>query len=151
MRPSVRKQLVILIQCSWCLTIIVECGRVGPSEAEKQSAFEQLLGKSSRLRMLSTQQNFEPLTTTSLPPTTTTTPAMPIMLSDEEAKRHDRRHAIPQKKHNNKKDHSKRQHHAGYFQLVFEISIFKTFSPNLVYKTVCFDVTTEFLFDVSTS
>lgn len=104
---------VILVQCLWCLAL-VECARVVPTEAEKQSAFEQLLGKTGRLRMQSSYQSFDPLTTTTttLPPARPST--TPIMLSDEEAKRHDRRHAVlPQKKHNHKKNHSKRLHHAG--------------------------------------
>ena len=100
------KQL-ICIQCLWCLTlIVVDCARVGPTESEKQSAFEQLLsGKTGRLRMLSAT------TTTGLPPLSL--PTTPVkVLTDEEAKRHDRRHAVlPPKKHNHKKNHSKRQHH----------------------------------------
>nr|CAH0111729.1 unnamed protein product [Daphnia galeata] len=122
MRPSAKKQLlvILMVQCSWFLTRI-ESGRVGHAamtEEEKQSAFEQLLGKTSRLRMAaggSSQQTlFE--ATTLQPPTiaaATMSTAMPIMLSDEEAKRHDRRHAVHQPKKHNKKDHSKRQHHAG--------------------------------------
>ena len=100
------KQL-ICIQCLWCLTlIVVDCARVGQTESEKQSAFEQLLsGKTGRLRMLSAT------TTTGLPPLSL--PTTPVkVLTDEEAKRHDRRHAVlPPNKHNRKKNHSKRQHH----------------------------------------
>ena len=133
MRPSAKRQMkaVILMQCAayWCLLVSsVDSSRVGgyKTEAEKQSAFEQLLGKAGRLRMA--HQTFEPQTT--LPPTTMST--MPIMLSDEEAKRHDRRHAVavPEKKQNkNKKDHPKRQHHAGYFHLY---PIFSFSKANLV-------------------
>ena len=129
MRPSAKRQMkaVILMQCAayWCLLVSsVDSSRVGgyKTEAEKQSAFEQLLGKAGRLRMA--HQTFEPQTT--LPPTTMST--MPIMLSDEEAKRHDRRHAVavPEKKQNkNKKDHPKRQHHAGYFSSLSDIFFFK--------------------------
>jgi hypothetical protein len=118
MRSSARKQLfvILMFQCSWFLTRI-ESGRVGRAmtEEEKQSAFEQLLGKAGRLRMAGSSQTlFE---TTTLQPSTiaTMSTAMPIMLSDEEAKRHDRRHAVHQQKKHNKKDHSKRQHHAGYY------------------------------------
>lgn len=142
MRPSAKKQLlvILMVQCSWFLTRI-ESGRVGHAamtEEEKQSAFEQLLGKTSRLRMAaggSSQQTlFE--ATTLQPPTiaaATMSTAMPIMLSDEEAKRHDRRHAVHQPKKHNKKDHSKRQHHAGYYTFSSiwpkgKISIFIDFS-----------------------
>jgi hypothetical protein len=118
MRPSARKQLlvILIVQCSWFLARI-ESGRVGHAmtEDEKQSAFEQLLGKASRLRMAGSSQTLFEATTIQPPTIATMSTAMPIMLSDEEAKRHDRRHAVHQPKKHNKKDHSKRQHHAGYY------------------------------------
>lgn len=116
MRLSVvnRSSVILIIQCYWCLTrMTVESSRIGLTEDAKQLAFEQLLGKTGRLRMAGSSQTLLESTTT-LPPTITSI-AIPIMLSDEEAKRHDRRHAIHHQKKNNKKDHSKRQHHAGYY------------------------------------
>ncbi|EFX77221.1 hypothetical protein DAPPUDRAFT_247979 [Daphnia pulex] len=121
--------------CSWFLARI-ESGRVGHAmtEDEKQLAFEQLLGKTSRLRMAgSSQTSFE--ATTIQPPTIATmSTAMPIMLSDEEAKRHDRRHAVHQPKKHNKKDHSKRQHHAGRHVCTHEETITR---PIRVVESYC--------------
>ncbi|KAK4019758.1 hypothetical protein OUZ56_001766 [Daphnia magna] len=131
---AVKRSLVILIiQCCWCLTgIVVDSSRVGLTENEKQSAFEQLLGKTGRLRMSGSSQTLLESTTT-LPPTIMSI-AMPIMLSDEEAKRHDRRHAIHHQKKNNKKDHSKRQHHAGRHVCTHEETITR---PIRVVESYC--------------
>ncbi|XP_046644304.1 epidermal growth factor-like protein 7 isoform X2 [Daphnia pulicaria] len=137
MRPSARKQLlvILIVQCSWFLARI-ESGRVGHAmtEDEKQSAFEQLLGKASRLRMAGSSQTLFEATTIQPPTIATMSTAMPIMLSDEEAKRHDRRHAVHQPKKHNKKDHSKRQHHAGRHVCTHEETITR---PIRVVESYC--------------
>lgn len=84
------------------------------SEAEKQSAFEQLIGKGGRLRWLAqpgiTSAPDDARETAVGPPTS---PSLDVLIKDEPVKRHDRRHANSSTGEKKKKGHVKRHHHAG--------------------------------------
>lgn len=101
-----------LVPCALCAVILVpSVASSGQrrSEAEKQSAFEQLIAAGNRLRWLARSGAPERETAVGQP----TSASADLLAKDEPTKRHDRRHASGGPGEKKKREHAKRQHHAG--------------------------------------